>query len=260
MPELERPDGARIHYEVRGEGPLAVLTLGFAATPQVYEGVASDLARDHRVATWHPRGCGDSSMEGPYDIGTDADDLAALIEELGAPAAVFAVAHGVNVSACAAARHPGLVTLLASPGIATAMLGHLGGTEGFASSRSVIDMLVEQLRRDPRGSIRATIGSLNPQLDDDELRARVDETLAYTGVGPTLARVESWLADEAALDELRALGDRVLVLWYAADPWQAGAVERIGELLPDARIEEVADGPLSRPDLAAALVREMTAP
>ena len=28
VPELERPDGARIHYEVRGEGPLVVLSLG----------------------------------------------------------------------------------------------------------------------------------------------------------------------------------------------------------------------------------------
>ena len=36
MPELERPDGARIHYMVRGEGPLVVLSLGFAATPATY--------------------------------------------------------------------------------------------------------------------------------------------------------------------------------------------------------------------------------
>jgi pimeloyl-ACP methyl ester carboxylesterase len=255
MPVLERPDGARIHYEVRGEGPLVVLTLGFAATPQVYEDVVADLARDHRVAAWHPRGCGESSAAGPFDVETDAADLVALIDELGHPAVVFAVAHGVNVTIRAATRRPELVAAMVSPGIATALLDYLGGTEGFASSRNVVDMLVEQLRRDPRGSIRATIASLNPQLDEDELRARVDDTLAYTGAETTLRRIDSWLEDAEALEGLRQLGDRVSVLWYAEDPWQAGAIGRIGELLPRARVVEVEDGPLSRPDLAAAEVR-----
>ena len=90
VPELERPDGARIHYEVRGEGPLVVLSLGFAATPATYEGLVADLARDHRVLTWEPRGCGNSSADGPFDIPTDADDLLALIHAVGPPAIAYA--------------------------------------------------------------------------------------------------------------------------------------------------------------------------
>ena len=103
MPELERPDGARIHYEVRGEGPLVVLSLGFAATPATYEGVVADLARDHRVVTWEPRGCGSSSPDGPFSIATDADDLLALIREFGSQALGYAAGHGVNVTVRAAA-------------------------------------------------------------------------------------------------------------------------------------------------------------
>jgi pimeloyl-ACP methyl ester carboxylesterase len=256
--ELERPDGARIHHEVRGEGPLAVLTLGFAATPATYEGLASDLARDHRVVTWDPRGCGSSTPSGPYDIDTDATDLLALIEALGAPAVVYAVGHGVNVALRAAAQDPDAVRAIVSPGIVTALRAHLGDTEGFASSEPVIDMLVQQLRRDPRASVRATIESLNPQLGDDALRTRVDETLSYTDTETTLERIESWLADDRALPELRAMGDRVAVVWHQGDPWQSGSVPRVQELLPEARVLEVEDGPLSRPDLAAAVVREMT--
>jgi pimeloyl-ACP methyl ester carboxylesterase len=258
MPALERPDGAQIHYEVRGDGPLVVLSLGFAATGATYEGLVADLARDHRVVTWEPRGCGSSSPGGPYDIAMDADDLLALIEELGPPAVVYAAGHGVNVTTRATARDPDAVRAFVTPGIVTALREHLEGTEGFASSQPVMEMLIEQLRRDPRAAVRATVASLNPQYDEDELRARVDETLAYTSPETTLARLESWLADESALEELRALGARLAVVWQEGDSWQAGSIPRVRELLPDARIVEVEDGPLSRPDLAANIVREMT--
>ena len=254
---LERPDGARIHYEVRGEGPLVVLSLGFAATPATYEGLVADLARDHRVLTWEPRGCGSSSGEGPFDIATDADDLLALIRAAGAPALVYAAGHGVNVSMHAAARYPGAVRAFVTPGIVTALRGHLEGTDGFASSQPVLEMLIQQLRRDPRASVRATIGSLNPQLDDEALRARVDETLAYTDAETTLARLESWLETESGLEDLRALGGRLAIVWHEGDSWQAGSIPRVRELLPEARIVQVEDGPLSRPDLAADVVREM---
>ena len=259
MPELERPDGARIHYEVRGKaGPLVVLSLGFAATPKTYEGLVADLARDHRVVTWEPRGCGSSSPDGPFDIATDADDLLALIEELEAPAVGYAAGHGVNVTVRAAGRSPEAVRALVTPGIVTALRDHLSDSEGFASSQTVTDMLIEQLRRDPRAAVRATMGSLNPQFDEEALRERIDEVLAYTTPETTLERLESWLADENALDELRALGDRIAVVWHEGDPWQAGSIPRVGELLPEARIVEAEDGPLTRPDLQAAVVREMT--
>jgi pimeloyl-ACP methyl ester carboxylesterase len=258
VPELERPDGARIHYEVRGhEGPLVVLSLGFAATARTYEGLVTDLARDHRVATWDPRGCGSSSPEGPFAIATDADDLLALVHQLGPPAVGYAVGHGVNVTLRAAAAEPETIRAFVTPGIVTALRDHLAGTEGFAASQSVSDLLIEQLRRDPRAAVRATIGSLNPQLDEEGLRVRIDEVLAYTSPETTLTRLESWLADESALGELRAIGDRLAIVWHEGDSWQGPSIPRVGELLPEARIVEVEDGPLSRPDLQAAVIREM---
>ena len=258
MPELERPDGARIHYEVRGEGPLVVLTLGFAASPAIYEGLVTDLARDHRVVTWDPRGCGSSSPEGPYDIATDAGDLLAVIRELGPPATVFAVGHGSLVAPRARTLDPDAISAMVSPALVVALRRHLGETEGFGSSETVVQMLVEQFRRDPRASARATIASLNPQYDEDQVRARVDETVAYAPAETTLPRIEAWLEEEDALDDLRGFGDRLAVLWYAGDPWQAGSVPRAQELLPEARVIELEDGTLSRPDLAANVVREMS--
>ena len=86
----------------------------------------------------------------------------------------------------------------------------------------------------------------------------MDETLAYTSPETTLARLESWLADESALDELRAAGDRLAIVWHAGDSWQSGSIPRVRELLPLARIIEVEDGPLSRPDLQADVIRELS--
>jgi pimeloyl-ACP methyl ester carboxylesterase len=258
VPELERPDGARIHYEVRGEGPLVVLALGFAATPATYSALADDLARDHTVATWDPRGCGDSSHDGPYDITTDAGDLVALVHEIGPPATVFAVGHGSLVGPRARALDPNAISALVSPALVVALRQHLGDTEGFGSSGPVLEMLVEQFRRDPRGSARATIASLNPQYDEDQLRARVAETVAYAPPETTLPRIEAWLEETDALDDLRGFGDRLAMLWYEGDAWQAGSIPRAQELLPEARVIKLEDGTLSRPDLAANVVREMT--
>ena len=224
MPELERPDGARIHYEVRGEGPLVVLSLGFAATPATYGGIVADLARDHRVATWDPRGCGSSSKDGPFDIETDAGDLLALIHDLGPPAIAFAAGHGVDVTTRAAADEPDAIGTFVTPGIVTALREHLAGTESFAASETVTEMLVEQLRRDPRASVRATIGSLNPQLDDEGLRARVDETLAYSTPETILERLESWLTRECPLYELRRRGGGLGVAAICSGGGQGDAV------------------------------------
>jgi hypothetical protein len=170
----------------------------------------------------------------------------------------WAAGHGVDVSIRAAAANGDVIRAIVTAGIVTALRAHLEGTETFAGSATVTEMLIEQLRRDPRAAVRATVGSLNPQLDEEGLRARIDETLAYTSPETTLARIESWLTKDSPLDDLRALGGHLAILWQEGDAWQSGAIPRVRELLPDARIVEVEDGALSRPDLAAAVVREMT--
>jgi len=71
-------------------------------------------------------------------------------------------------------------------------------------------------------------------------------------------RIESWLARESPIEELRALGDRLAVVWHEGDAWQSGAIPRVRELLPEARVIEVEDGPLSRPDLQAEVVRDLS--
>jgi len=93
MPELEREDGTRIHFQVRGEGPLLLLTHGYAATSRMWQKQLESLSENRRVVTWDLRGHGQSICPedpGAYSLGACAEDMAALLDHLEAPNAVIA--------------------------------------------------------------------------------------------------------------------------------------------------------------------------
>src|ERR687896_1056033 len=95
VPRLRRPDGAEIEWWIQGEdGPLVAIAL-MALHPQpVCKRLAEDLATDHRVLGYDLRGTGASSRVGPYDIVTDAADLAAVLDEAGGGAPRVALGDG----------------------------------------------------------------------------------------------------------------------------------------------------------------------
>ena len=89
-----------------------VLTHGLASNARLWDGVAARLARrGHHVVTVDQRGHGRSSKPaGPYDVPTCADDLAALVGELGLDRpAVGGQSWGGNVVLEVGDRHPDLV-------------------------------------------------------------------------------------------------------------------------------------------------------
>jgi hypothetical protein len=94
-------------------------------------------------------------------------------------------------------------------------------------------------------------------MSGEELRARVEIVIDYAGIETTLERIEVWLEDPSTRPELQLLGDRLYVLTHATDKWQAGTDDAIAAALPDAQIRALDEGPISRPDLTAALIREM---
>ena len=93
MPTLQRPDGTRIAWREAGSGPpVTIANIGYAHAG-VLQGLIDELASDHRVLAYDPRGTGDSSRHGPYEIGLDADDLIAVLVDAGVREAV-AVGNG----------------------------------------------------------------------------------------------------------------------------------------------------------------------
>jgi pimeloyl-ACP methyl ester carboxylesterase len=107
--DLLATDGARIHHEVRGRGPLVVF-VGSPMGAAFFAPAAELLADDHTVLTLDPRGVGRSERDDPDRDSTPeqrADDLAALIAHVGAGPAVVVGSSGGAVSALALAqRHP----------------------------------------------------------------------------------------------------------------------------------------------------------
>ncbi|WP_159943086.1 MULTISPECIES: alpha/beta fold hydrolase [unclassified Nocardiopsis] len=108
---LRTADGT-LYYEVRGEGPVLVLT-GAPMGAEEFTPLADLLARDRTVLTHDPRGISRSPLDDPESDSTPelrADDLVALLDAVGADRAdVLGSSGGAVTSLALAERHPGRV-------------------------------------------------------------------------------------------------------------------------------------------------------
>jgi pimeloyl-ACP methyl ester carboxylesterase len=264
MPELTRPDGARIHYEVQGEGePTVLLASYWSWVPGIYADVLSDLESDHRVVTYHLRGTGDSSRQGPYDMESDTGDLEAVAETAGGPALLVATADGANRAARLGARRPDLVSAVVTFGTAPFARAAFEGEEGLATSDTVIDAFLEMLESNYRGGMRTFLEATNPQASEDEMRERLAALVEFNPSEAALTRLRAWLDDDPR-EEARALGNRLWVFSASdvAGPWlpPAEQLTRLrGQLMPEANVVALEPGPVSDPEGAAVAIRRIAA-
>ncbi|MBJ7337376.1 alpha/beta hydrolase [Mycolicibacterium sp.] len=107
--------GARLHYEVRGNGPL-LLVIGSPMAAAEFAPLAHAMAHDHTVVTHDPRGFAGSPVDDPDSPSNPdlrADDVAAILDALGAESAdVFGSSGGAVTGLALVARHPGRVRTL----------------------------------------------------------------------------------------------------------------------------------------------------
>lgn len=250
-----------LHWEERGtpDGPLLVVSMHFSAPPTVFEGLWADIGRDHRVVTYHLRGLGKSPRGGPYDMDTDARDLIAVAEAAGGgPATVVAFGDGAHRAVRAALDRPDLIARVVAPGgnPVTRQAGRDG--PGLASSAGVLELLQEQIARDYRGALRTIVSSANPQYDEDAVRERVELNVDYCPQEAAVARLANWIEDDL-VDASRRLGDRLWIFFHPNNPWfPPELAETTRQLAPEAHVVEIEEGPVTRPDLHAAVIREAT--
>jgi pimeloyl-ACP methyl ester carboxylesterase len=228
--------------------------------PAIYRDLVADLARDHRVVLYDPRGCGRSARRGPFDVPTDAEDLLGVIAAAGGPALAIAVGYGFNVVAHASSLRPAeIADVIAVMPAAAAMLprSELKDTDVMGASDSVVEMLMQLMRTDPRAALRMMIAATNPNIDEDELRERVELVAAYSEPGAAAERATAWLADDPSAHAPR-LADRLWIVYGQEEPLFEGALlDRVREAYPQAHLVQLEDGPVTRPDLTAALVRRI---
>jgi pimeloyl-ACP methyl ester carboxylesterase len=107
--------GARLHYEVRGAGPvLAVIGSPMAASE--FAALADVLGDTHTVITYDPRGISASIVEDPAQDSTPelrGDDVVAILDAVGADCAdVFGSSGGAVTGLAMVTRHPERVRML----------------------------------------------------------------------------------------------------------------------------------------------------
>jgi len=100
------PDGARIGWSRRGEGPAIVMIGCVMASrttgPQL--SLPGVLAEYYTVVTYDRRGTGESTSPTVYRVEREFEDLAAILEVAGSGAAVYGFSSGATLALLAAAH------------------------------------------------------------------------------------------------------------------------------------------------------------
>jgi pimeloyl-ACP methyl ester carboxylesterase len=258
VPFVEREGGVSLFWQEWGEGPGLLVTTSYIQHPKVLDGLLAELSPGHRVIRYDPRGTGESTRSGPYDMGTDIDDLIAVIEAAAPIAAVLANGDATNRAAHAAAARPDLIPCVVSMETVPLAPGQAEGTDALVGSGGVLEALVGTMRLDFRTGVMAAVQRGNPDMSEADLRERVDLVAAYTEHAAALARLEEWIRDDPGEDPAK-LGDRLVIAYEGASAWfPAELTERGTEILPEARFIRLEGGAISRPDLTAAVIREIT--
>lgn len=100
MPILER-QGARIYYETEGQGPAILLGHSLLADSRMWESVAPELAKSHRVININVRGHGGSTAPFPFSLEDLADDWLAILDRESIESAILC---GLSMGAMTALR------------------------------------------------------------------------------------------------------------------------------------------------------------
>ncbi|WP_405780023.1 alpha/beta fold hydrolase [Streptomyces sp. NBC_00859] len=106
-----RVNGATLHYEVRGAGPLLLLIPGGTGGAASYDDIADGLATEYTVATYDPRGMSRSTLDDPgaeQYVAEHADDAFRMLELLSPdePARVFGASSGAIAALHLLTAHP----------------------------------------------------------------------------------------------------------------------------------------------------------
>jgi pimeloyl-ACP methyl ester carboxylesterase len=115
MAKLNR-DGVNLYYEVHGEGPVILLTHGYSATAQMWQGQIAPLSKKHKLVLWDMRGHGQSDYpadQNEYSEEKTVEDMAALLDAVGAKTAIVGgLSLGGYMSLAFHATHPERVKAL----------------------------------------------------------------------------------------------------------------------------------------------------
>ncbi|MES9553906.1 MULTISPECIES: alpha/beta fold hydrolase [unclassified Streptomyces] len=226
-----RVNGATLHYEVRGHGPLLLLIPGGTGGAASFDDIADDLATAYTVATYDPRGMSRSTLDDPeaeQSVAEHADDAFRMLELLspGEPARVFGASSGAIAALHLLTAHPERVERVVVHEPPAVMV-----LPDAAAHRELIARVQETFRTQGLMPAMAVFAEgLKKDGDTDEPKAEIElPPQAAARAERTMANlpyfvgriVPSFMSYTPDMDRLEALSDQLVL---------AGGQESSGEL------------------------------
>lgn len=236
-----RVNGATLHYEVRGHGPLLLLIPGGTGGAAAFAGIADGLAAEYTVVAYDPRGMSRSPLDDPdaeQRVDEHARDALRLLDLLspGEPARVFGASSGAIAAlhlltahpdrvARLVAHEPPVVEVLPDAAVHRALVAEVRETFRADGLMPAMAVLAAGLRKDGGPGAPATEAEADAEADTAvglpphaaERAGRTMADLPYF-VGRIVPAFMSYTPD---VPRLRALSDRLVL---------AGGEESRGEL------------------------------
>jgi pimeloyl-ACP methyl ester carboxylesterase len=231
MPTMTSRDGTKIAVDRSGEGPAVVIVGGVLGDRSQQAPVAELLSARFAVRNYDRRGHGESGFTDPYGVEREAEDLAAVIEDAGGSAGVYATS-GCSVIALQAAADGVPITRLAlweppftvddaRPPVA-------------ADYRPQLEALLAEDRRGDMLALFMTEAVGMPAPFVEQMRQApfwdVQEAHAHT-----LVYDAAMMGDYAIPANAAAVNVPTLVLDGGTTPWLTSAADKLADMLPDAR-------------------------
>jgi pimeloyl-ACP methyl ester carboxylesterase/uncharacterized protein YndB with AHSA1/START domain len=144
-------NGLNIYYEIQGSGKPLVLLHGAFGNAEGWIPILSALTEKHRVIAVEMEGHGRTNdLDRPLNINQMAEDIAALMNELGLEKAdIFGYSLGGIVGLGIAIRHPGLVRKLAILGSASGRMDETYEPEQYRQYQSIPDDFAPPVLKEP---------------------------------------------------------------------------------------------------------------
>jgi pimeloyl-ACP methyl ester carboxylesterase len=258
MSHVASKDGTRIAFDKTGRGSGVILVDG-ALAYRGYRGgraLAAELSRDFTVISYDRRGRGESTDTQPYAWTREVEDIAALIDEVGAPVCLYGFSSGAVLALKAAAtlgrEKVAKLALLEPPFNGD---DDRAREESLAFSAQMARLLAEGKNSD------AVAFFLQDMMPPDVLESmkRSPEWTTMEAVAPTLAYENAVMGDGSVPTDVAATVTVPALVLDGGDSedFKHTAADALAKALPQARRKTLAGQSTQVPAevLAPALVR-----
>ncbi|HEY3068896.1 MAG TPA: alpha/beta hydrolase [Gaiellaceae bacterium] len=222
-------DGTRIGYQRSGEGPPLVLVHGTTSAHWGFRFLAPALVDRFSLYALDRRGRGESGDQAEYAIEQEFEDVAAVVDSIHEPAALFGHSYGATVALGAAivARNlHRLVLYEPAPGVSGVPSRDVERIEDLVARDERDEALVHAFR---------SFGLTPEELD--QLRASPTWSARVAAAHTVAREVRAEEAYRVDPERFRNVAIPALLLLGEESPdWAREGTERIRAVLPDARV------------------------